>query len=66
DATRPFDLSTDIGRVLLDNYVTQQATIIGFSNAFTLLMILTLLSVLLLFTIGSTRMLRQASPLPAE
>lgn len=66
DAVRTFDLATDIGRALFDNYITQQATIIGYSNAFTLLMILTLISVPLLFAIGSTRMLRRASPVPAE
>jgi DHA2 family multidrug resistance protein len=57
DLARTFDMTTDVGRALVDNMVTQQAMIIGFSNAFFLLTILTLLAMPLLFVIGSSRVL---------
>jgi len=55
-----FDLTTDTGRALFDTYVTLQAYIIGFSNAFKLLMILAMISIPLLFIIGSSRVRRSA------
>ncbi|HVG51958.1 MAG TPA: DHA2 family efflux MFS transporter permease subunit [Xanthobacteraceae bacterium] len=68
DVARTLDMATDTGRALLDNIVNQQAMIIGFSNAFKLLTILTLISIPLLFILGSSRLPRQAvaRPVPAE
>jgi DHA2 family multidrug resistance protein len=66
DVARPFDLTTDVGRALLDNYIMQQSAIIGFSNAFKVLMILALISIPLLFIVGSSRMLRAARARPAS
>jgi DHA2 family multidrug resistance protein len=68
DVARTLDLSSDIGRALLDNIITQQAMIIGFSNAFNLLLILALASLPLLIVIGSSHSLRRTSPrgVPAE
>ena len=42
DFSRTFDITTDAGRVIIDNLVTQQSMIIGFQNAFMLLAILAL------------------------
>ena len=43
-AAAMLDPSTEQGRALLDNLVTQQATIIAYSNDFKLMMIMTLLA----------------------
>ena len=55
DVTSFLDLSTDTGRMLLDQMVTQQATIIAFSNDYKLLMWLILATIPLVFVIGSSR-----------
>jgi DHA2 family multidrug resistance protein len=55
NVTGVLDLSTDAGRMLLDRLVTQQATIIAFSNDFMLLMWLVLASIPLVFIIGTSR-----------
>jgi MFS transporter, DHA2 family, multidrug resistance protein len=47
--------ATDQGRALLDQMVTQQATIISYDNTFKLLMVLTLVSLPLVLAIGRTR-----------
>jgi len=49
------DLSTEAGLALLDQIVWQQATIIAFANDFKLLMWMTLVSIPLVFVIGSSR-----------
>lgn len=60
DVARTLDMATDTGRALLDTIVNQQAMIIGFNNAFKLLTLLTLISIPLLFIIGSSRAARPA------
>ena len=49
------DMATDQGRALMDQLVTQQATIISYDNTFKLLMVLTLVSLPLVLAIGRTR-----------
>jgi MFS transporter, DHA2 family, multidrug resistance protein len=49
------DMATDQGRALLDQLITQQATIISYDNTFELLMVLTLVSLPLVLAIGRTR-----------
>jgi DHA2 family multidrug resistance protein len=61
DFSRTFDITTDAGRAIIDNLVTQQSMVIGFSNAFLLLTILALLTIPLLLVIGSSRAPRPAS-----
>jgi MFS transporter, DHA2 family, multidrug resistance protein len=55
DVLAVIDPATDAGRALIDNMLTQQATIIGFSNSFKLLMILSLVSLPFLLIIGSSK-----------
>jgi DHA2 family multidrug resistance protein len=55
DVARILDLSTERGLALLDQLVTQQATIIAFSNDFKLLMWLILASIPLVLIIGTSR-----------
>jgi DHA2 family multidrug resistance protein len=52
DVARALDLSTDLGRALLDQIVTQQASIIAYANDFRLLTILTLCALPLVLIIG--------------
>ncbi len=52
DVARSLDLATDTGRALLDNIITQQASIIAYANDFKLLTILTLCSIPLVLVIG--------------
>ena len=47
--------ATDQGRALLDQMVTQQATIISYDNTFKLLMVLTLMTLPLVLAIGRAR-----------
>jgi MFS transporter, DHA2 family, multidrug resistance protein len=49
------DLGTDTGRALMQQMITQQATIIAYANDFKLLMILTLATIPFVFLIGSSR-----------
>jgi len=49
------NMATDQGRALMDQLVTQQATIISYDNTFKLLMVLTLVSLPLVLAIGRTR-----------
>jgi DHA2 family multidrug resistance protein len=56
------NMNTDTGRALMDQLVTQQASIIAYANDFKLLMILTLVTIPLVFFIGSSR----AAPNPAQ
>jgi MFS transporter, DHA2 family, multidrug resistance protein len=60
DVEAIIDPATDTGRALIDNLLTQQATIIAFSNSFKLLMILSLVSIPFLMIIGSSKVKRVA------
>jgi DHA2 family multidrug resistance protein len=60
DVQAIIDPATDKGRALIDNLLTQQATIIAFSNSFKLLMILSLISIPFLVIIGSSKVKRGA------
>ncbi len=62
DVQAIIDPATDTGRALIDNMLTQQATIIAFSNSFKLLMILSLVSIPFLVIIGSSKIKRVAGP----
>jgi DHA2 family multidrug resistance protein len=55
DVRGVIDLTTERGLALLDQLVQQQAAIIAFANDFKLLMWMTLLSIPLVFVIGSSR-----------
>jgi len=48
-------MTTDTGRALLDQLVTQQATIIAYANDFKLLMWMTLATIPFVVLIGSSR-----------
>jgi DHA2 family multidrug resistance protein len=62
------DPSTDQGRALLDNLVTQQAQVIAYQNDFWMLMCCTLLAMPFVFVIGTTRTQRSGggSTVPAD
>jgi DHA2 family multidrug resistance protein len=60
DVQAIIDPATDKGRALIDNLLTQQATIIAFSNSFKLLMILSLVSIPFIVIIGSSKVKRGA------
>jgi DHA2 family multidrug resistance protein len=55
DVAATLNLQTDTGRAMLDQIVTQQATIIAYSNDFKLLMVLCLAATPLVFLFGSSR-----------
>jgi len=59
DVTGVLDLGTDMGRMLLDRLVTQQAAVIAFANDFKLLMWLVILTIPLVFIIGTARTQRR-------
>jgi DHA2 family multidrug resistance protein len=62
------DLKTDTGRALIDQIITQQATVVAYANDFRLLMWLTIAVIPLVFVIGSARTARPAAaaaPAPA-
>jgi DHA2 family multidrug resistance protein len=52
DVARTLDLTTDAGRALADQLLTQQAAFIAYSNNFKLLMWLTIASIPFVFAIG--------------
>ena len=54
-AVAMLDPSTDVGRALLENLITQQATIIAYANDFKLMMWMTLLAFPLVFLIRTSR-----------
>jgi MFS transporter, DHA2 family, multidrug resistance protein len=54
-AAAMLDPSTDTGRALLENLITQQATIIAYANDFKLMMIVTLLAFPLILLIRTKR-----------
>jgi len=65
DVQTVIDPATDKGRALIDNMLTQQATIIAFGNAFKLLMILAVLSMPFLLVIGKSGVRRASKPAEA-
>ena len=65
DVQTVIDPATDKGRALIDNMLTQQATIIAFGNAFKLLMILAVVSMPFLLVIGKSRVRRASKPAEA-
>ena len=54
-AAAMLDANTDTGRALLENLVTQQATIIAYANDFKLMLVMTLLSYPLVLLIRTSR-----------
>ncbi len=58
DVASMLDLNTDTGRALLDQLMTQQASMIAFSNVFWLMMWLTIATLPLLLIIGTSKALR--------
>jgi DHA2 family multidrug resistance protein len=65
DVQAVIDPATDTGRALIDNMLTQQATIIAFGNAFKLLMILAVVSMPFLLVIGKSGVRRSSKPAEA-
>jgi DHA2 family multidrug resistance protein len=55
------DLTTDTGRALMDQIITQQAVVVAYANDFRLLMCLTIAVIPLVFVIGSSRAARPAA-----
>ena len=55
DVHRLLDLTTDAGRALMDQIVTQQAMLLAYLNDYKLLMYLTLAVIPLIFIIGSSK-----------
>ncbi|HZS63529.1 MAG TPA: DHA2 family efflux MFS transporter permease subunit [Xanthobacteraceae bacterium] len=55
DAAAALKLGTDTGRALMDQIVSQQASILAYANDFKMLMYLTLATLPLVFIIGSAR-----------
>jgi DHA2 family multidrug resistance protein len=53
DVSSIVNMATDTGRALMEQMVTQQASIIAYANDFKLLMILTIATIPLVFVIGS-------------
>jgi len=62
DVASTMNMSTDAGRAMLDQIVTQQAAVIAYLNDFKLLMILTLVMVPLVWLIGTAQTARGAIP----
>jgi DHA2 family multidrug resistance protein len=54
-AAAMLDPTTDMGRALLENLITQQATIIAYANDFKLMMWMSLLAFPLVFLIRTSR-----------
>jgi len=52
DVARLLDLSSDVGRALADNLITQQAALVAYSNDFRLLMWLTIASMPFVLILG--------------
>jgi MFS transporter, DHA2 family, multidrug resistance protein len=65
DVRAVIDPATDTGRALIDNMITQQATIIAFGNSFKLLMILSVISLPFLLVIGKSRVKRSGTAVQA-
>jgi DHA2 family multidrug resistance protein len=55
DVSSVLNLASDAGRALMDQVLTQQATIIAYANDYLILTVLTLATLPLIFMIGSSR-----------
>ena len=55
DVAAMINMASDSGRAMMELLITQQATIIAYTNDFKLLMILTLITIPFVFLIGSAR-----------
>jgi DHA2 family multidrug resistance protein len=64
DVKSVIDMTTDTGRAMVDAMINQQAQIVGFSNCFKLLMILAIISMPLIFVIGSSKISRSPAAVP--
>ena len=62
DVAGTLNLSTEMGRAILDRIVTQQAAVIAYSNDFLFLMWLTLATLPLLLIIGTSRRIMRPEP----
>ena len=65
DVSSILNLATDTGRALMEQIITQQASIIAYANDFKLLMYLTIATVPLVFFIGSSRVARPGASAPS-
>jgi DHA2 family multidrug resistance protein len=54
DIARNLDVTSDLGRAMLDQIVTQQAAVIAYANDFKLLMVLALATIPLIFLISTS------------
>jgi DHA2 family multidrug resistance protein len=55
DIARNLDVTSDLGRAMLDRIVTEQAAVIAYANDFKLLMVLALATIPLIFLISTSR-----------
>jgi DHA2 family multidrug resistance protein len=55
DIARNLDVTSDLGRAMLDRIVTEQAAVIAYANDFKLLMVLALATIPLVFLISTSR-----------
>jgi DHA2 family multidrug resistance protein len=55
DVARNLDVTSDLGRAMLDRIVTEQAAVIAYANDFKLLMVLALATIPLIFLISTSR-----------
>jgi DHA2 family multidrug resistance protein len=55
DIVRNLDVTSDLGRAMLDRIVTEQAAVIAYANDFKLLMVLALATIPLIFLISTSR-----------
>ena len=62
DVQSVIDVTTEAGRAMLDAMLYQQAQIVAFNNCFKFLMILALVSMPLVFVIGSSKISRSPTP----
>ena len=60
DVARTIDMTTDVGRAMMDGIVTIQAQIIAFALDYQLILVITLISIPMAFMIGSTKMALRA------
>jgi MFS transporter, DHA2 family, multidrug resistance protein len=59
DVSSILSMATDAGRAMMEQLITQQAAVIAYANDFKLLMYLTLVTILLVFVIGTSRVARE-------
>jgi DHA2 family multidrug resistance protein len=65
DVASTLNLQTDTGRAIMDQIITQQASVIAYSNDFKLLMILCLAATPLVFLVGTSRLPQQGGAIHA-